>query len=79
MSVTVHPGRLREALARRGWSASDLAREAGLSAPTIGSALAGKPITARSLRLMAQALAKAPALDGISELLMLDARDSGLE
>ena len=63
MSVNVHPGRLRLELARRGWSAADLARESGLSQPTISAALAGRAITARSLALVAHALAGAPVLE----------------
>ena len=35
MSVVVHPGRLRQEMARRGWSGRDLAREARLSEATI--------------------------------------------
>jgi transcriptional regulator with XRE-family HTH domain len=75
MSVVIHPGRLRQALARRGWSAADLARVAGVSRPTVGAALGGRPITARSLRLMAEALAREPALTAIDDFLMLDSDD----
>ena len=68
MGVVIHPGRLRLELARRGWSASDLAREAGISPPTISAALAGRPIAARSLGLIAECLqrvAPSPAVDGL--------------
>ena len=70
MSVAVHPGRLRLELARRGWSAADLAKESGLSQPTISAALAGRAITARSLALVARALAGAPVLEVVDTLLM---------
>jgi len=51
MSVIVHAGRLRFEMVRRGWSASDLARESRLSPATISAALAGRPIAAKSLDL----------------------------
>ena len=70
MGVVVHPGRLRQELARRGWSATDLAREAGVSRPTVSAALAGRPIAARSLGLVAQALVRVPAIDVIDGLLL---------
>jgi lambda repressor-like predicted transcriptional regulator len=73
MSVTVHPGRLRQELARRGWSAADLANHAGLSHPTISAALAGRPISARSLGLVAAALQDAPPVDAIDRLLFGEA------
>jgi len=69
MGVVVHPGRLRHELARRGWSATDLAREAGVSPPTVSAALAGRAISARSVGLMAQALMRVPALDVIDALI----------
>lgn len=70
MGVVVHPGRLRQELVRRGWSATDLAREAGVSRPTVGAALAGRPIAARSLGLLAQALARVPAVEIIDDLIL---------
>ncbi len=77
MSVTVHPGRLRQELARRGWSAADLARHAGVSHPTIGAALAGRPISARSLSLLAQALHQVQPVEAIDRLLF--GRDVGVD
>ena len=70
MGVTVHPGRLRQELARRGWSAADLARHSGVSHPTISAALAGRPIAARSLGRVASALQAAPPVDAIDRLLL---------
>lgn len=78
MTVVVDADRLREALATRGWSATDLARSAGLSAPTVGAALAGRPITARSLKSIAVALEREPALRLISNLISVDRPDIGL-
>ena len=77
MSVTVHPGRLRQELARRGWSAADLARHAGLSHPTVGAALAGRPIAAASLACVARALGEAPPIEAIDRLLFAPERELG--
>jgi lambda repressor-like predicted transcriptional regulator len=74
VSVVVHPGRLRQELARRGWAARDLAREARLSEATVSTALAGKPIAARSLALITEALVRAPILPAVDGLLMTDSQ-----
>lgn len=74
MGVVVHPGRLRLELARRGWSATDLARESGVSRPTISAALAGKAVAARSVGLMAKALSRVPA-EPVIDALVLGDRD----
>jgi len=79
MSVTVHPGRLRQEIARRGWSPIDLARAARLSPATISAALGGRPIAASSLGLIAKALAEAPTVDLIDRLLWADSPGSGLD
>ena len=78
MSVVVHPGRLRQEMARRGWDARALAREARLSEATVSTALAGRPIAAKSLALIAQALLRAPTLDVIDNLLLLDPEERQL-
>jgi len=78
MSVTVHPGRLRSELARRGWAAADLARNAGVSAPTVSAALAGRAISAQSLQKLAIALTAAPCLDVIDKLILTSPDDRGL-
>jgi lambda repressor-like predicted transcriptional regulator len=57
-------------MTRRGWAAVDLARRARLSPATVSAALAGRPIAARSLTMIAQALATAPAVDAIDALIM---------
>jgi len=70
MSVVVHRGRLRQEMARRGWSAADLARESELSEATVCSALAGRAIAPRSLSLIAQALSRVPAIEIIDVLVL---------
>jgi transcriptional regulator with XRE-family HTH domain len=69
---------MRNELARRGWSAADLARAARVSAPTISAALAGRPISAQSLRLIAAALTKAPVIDVIDSLILSGPDDHSL-
>jgi lambda repressor-like predicted transcriptional regulator len=79
MSVVVHPGRLRQEMARRGWAATDLAREARLSQATISTALAGRPVAAKSLALIAKALSRAPVLDVVDLLIMRERTDVTLD
>jgi transcriptional regulator with XRE-family HTH domain len=61
MGVVIHARRLKVEMARRGWSAVDLARESGISQATISAALAGRTIAPRSVGLLASALARVPA------------------
>jgi lambda repressor-like predicted transcriptional regulator len=70
VSVIVHPGRLRQEMARRGWAAADLARESRLSQATVGAALAGKPVAERSMMRIANALSRFPVLPVLDSLLM---------
>ena len=60
MSVVIQANRLRSEMERRGLSARELARVAGLSAPTVCTALAGRPIAMRSLQLIAETLSRIP-------------------
>jgi hypothetical protein len=69
MGVVIRSPRLRHELARRGWCNYDLARAAGISAPTVSAAMAGRPLSPKTVRLIARALCSAPALDGIDALL----------
>jgi len=69
MSVTVDPARLAYEMSIRGVSASALARKAHLSPAIVGAALAGRPIAATSLRLMAAALQAIP-VDPVIETLV---------
>lgn len=48
--------RLRRELARQCWTATDLARAAGVSVPTVTAALAGRPNGRPGLRLCGQFL-----------------------
>jgi transcriptional regulator with XRE-family HTH domain len=75
VSVIVHAGRLRFEMIRRGWSASDLARESRLSPATISAALAGRPIAAKSLDLIGDAFTRVSARKAIDELIMGDSFD----
>lgn len=79
MSVVVHPGRLRQEMARRGWAAVDLARESRLSQATVSTALRGKPIAEKSFALMAKALSRTPVLDVADALIMSDRPDIALD
>ena len=79
MSVVIHPGRLRQEMTRRGWAATDLARESRLSQATISTALAGRPVAAKSLALIATALSRAPVLDVVDSLIMRERADPGLD
>ncbi len=76
MGVVVHPGRLRLELARRAWSAADLAREAGISPPTVSAALAGRAISTTSLARIAACLARVATLPAIDGLILGD-REEG--
>jgi len=62
-------------MTRRGWAATDLARESRLSQATISAALAGRPIAATSLGLIAKALSRAPILDVVDNLIMSERRE----
>ena len=77
MSLVVHAGRLHHEMVRRGWAAADLARQANLSPATIGAALAGRPISARSLAGIAKALSSVPASPSIDLLILDDGQELG--
>jgi lambda repressor-like predicted transcriptional regulator len=79
MSVTVRRAQLRQEMARRGWDAVDLAHAARLSPATISAALSGHPIAARSLTLIADALAHAPVVTAVDLLLESTDQPSGRE
>jgi lambda repressor-like predicted transcriptional regulator len=65
-------------MARRGWGAADLARQAQLSQATVSAALGGKPIASNSLALIAAALTRVPPIEAIDSLLMVN-REFGLD
>lgn len=69
MSVILAADRLRFEIARRGWNNVDLARAAGVSAATVTTATAGRPVSPNTLRKIAVALAAAPPVSGVDEIL----------
>ncbi|MGP8181267.1 MAG: hypothetical protein ACLP1E_10890 [Acidimicrobiales bacterium] len=78
MSVIVQPARLHYEMTRRGWNALHLAREARLSPATVSAALAGRPIAARSLTMIADALLHAPVIEVIDSLVVHELPDRDL-
>ena len=76
MSVIVNAAQLRLEMARRGWDAIHLAKAARLSPATVSTALAGRPVAAQSVQLIAKALAEAPVNEFIDKL--LDPGSAGL-
>jgi transcriptional regulator with XRE-family HTH domain len=72
MSVPINAERLMHEMARRGWSRGDLARAAGISAPTVTMSLSGRPVSLHTLKQIALALAATPPLEGIDSLLLGD-------
>jgi lambda repressor-like predicted transcriptional regulator len=70
MSVILRTDALTREVARRGWNLADLAREAGVSSATVTAAIAGRPVSPRSLQRIAVALASAPPLANVDELLL---------
>jgi transcriptional regulator with XRE-family HTH domain len=66
--VVLSAGAVRIACAERGWSLSELARRAGISRPTLATALRGKPVRARTAWKLARALEQSPSTQ-LSQLL----------
>jgi transcriptional regulator with XRE-family HTH domain len=69
MSSRLNTSRLDRELARRGWTANDLAAASGVSPATISAARRGRPVNHRTLRRIADALVKAPIVSGVEALL----------
>ena len=69
MGVRISPARIDRELARRGWSATDLARASGCSASTISGARRGRQVTNETLSKIAGALLNAPIVAGVDVLL----------
>ena len=69
MGVRISPARIDRELARRGWSATDLARASGCSPSTISGARRGRQVTNDTLRKIADALGSAPVVPGVDALL----------
>ena len=69
MSSRLNRARLDRELASRGWTAGDLAAATGISPATISAARHGRPVTHSTLRRIADALMKAPAVPHLELLL----------
>jgi transcriptional regulator with XRE-family HTH domain len=69
MGARIHPARLDRELARRGWSATDLAKASGCSPSTISGARRGRSVTNETLRKIAEALLNASIVPGVDGLL----------
>jgi len=69
VGVSISVPRLRLELARRGWTHCDLARSAGISAPTVSAAMAGRSLAPKTVRRIAEALSAAPPIAGLDSLL----------
>lgn len=61
--------RLRREMTSRGWNACDLARLAGLSPATLTAAMKGTPVSPRTVRKLAIAIARTPAIPQALDLL----------
>jgi hypothetical protein len=77
MSFSLNAEQLRLEMALRGWDAVDLARASRLSTATVSTALAGKPIAAKSVAQIATAITQTPANDVINRLVRRDSQDLG--
>jgi transcriptional regulator with XRE-family HTH domain len=62
-------GKLQRARARRGWSITRLAEESGVAIGTVSRAEAGLPISVETIRRLAAAIARQPALPDVTALL----------
>lgn len=69
MGARINPARLDRELARRGWSATDLANASGCSPSTISGARRGRKVTHDTLRKICEALLNAPVVPGVDGLL----------
>jgi lambda repressor-like predicted transcriptional regulator len=79
VSVAIHPGVLRREMARRGWDATELAKQSRLSQATVSTALAGRPIAAKSVALIAKALQRVPPSEVIDSLILYRTKDVELD
>jgi transcriptional regulator with XRE-family HTH domain len=71
MGVKLNPLRLRYELAIRGLRSADIAHVAGISTATMSAAMRGRPVSPRTLRKLAVALARVPPVPGSEDLLDL--------
>ena len=68
MSVAFTSGALKVEMAMRGWTQHDLARESGLSYPTVNAAVNGRTVSQRTVRAIGLALALNPPSDSLKGL-----------
>ena len=68
-AARVNTDRLRRELAIRGWNGIDLAYFAQVSPATVSAAMQGRQVSSATLRKMALALSKAPAVAGVEDIL----------
>lgn len=73
MSVQLSPEKVRRELATRGWSASDLAKRAGVGRSTVSQALLGRPIANPVAKKIADAFDGHQPTPGLTELLAEEA------
>ena len=76
MGARINPARLDRELARRGWSATDLAKASGCSPSTISGARRGRKVSHDTIRRICEALLNAPLVPGVDSL--LEPGDGGL-
>jgi transcriptional regulator with XRE-family HTH domain len=67
--ISLDGGKLRAVMVARGLSAARLAELSKTSPNTMTRAMAGRPISTRSARRIAETLDKTPVVAGLSELL----------
>ena len=60
--IRFNPVALRRQMALRGLSGTDLAAEARISAPTMSAAMAGRSLSPQTVRSIAAALTRIPAI-----------------
>jgi transcriptional regulator with XRE-family HTH domain len=66
--VRVNAEWLLAEMVARGWSQTDLAKEAGVSQTVVSSALRGENISARSVKAIRGAIDRIPQLPGMGDL-----------
>lgn len=69
LRVLLDPNKLLTGLQVRGMGMSDLAAAAGVSPPTVSSALAGRPVNLRTALALATALSTRPVLPEMAGLI----------
>jgi predicted transcriptional regulator len=68
--VLIDPVKLMREFRRRGLSAAAFGKLADVSPNTLSAILNGKPCSTRTAKRIAKGLAKAPLIEGLTELLL---------